>query len=417
MLVGFTFKNFLSFKDEVCFTMEAGNLKEKENHIIKIDNTKLLKNAVIFGANGSGKSNFVKAFSKFKAIVKNSIDVEKQNKYPHEPFKLDISTAHQPTYFKIDFFNNDTFFEYSFSIAENGNIVSEELYQKESGKNKKYLFKRTEEGIQRNTRSFQEGKGLEEKTRKNALFLSVVNQFNGEIATTVYDFITSKISVLKNLDCEQRFEIISKRLLKEAKIKKEVIEILSRLDFSIQDIEIQKEEIPDEIIKKILNDENAPEELKAAIKEGIETIKTKHYFFDNKNIQGLIEFDITEESEGTKKLVYLLPILIDAINNNRIIIIDELDNSLHTLLIKNFVKKFIEKSKKSQLIFTTHDLCLLKKPEIFRRDEIWFTEKDPKFGNSSLYSLYEFKIRNDKDILKGLLAGEFGGIPLIKEIL
>jgi len=415
MLIEFEFQNFKSFKNKTIFSMESVNIDDLKAHLI--DN-KYLKISAILGANGSGKSNFVKALIKFILIIRNSIDPEKQKKYPHEPFKLDTNSQNAPTFFRIYFFENNSFFEYLFEIEKDGKILKEELYQKEKSKNKRYLFKRNEKEIKYNIRSFKEAKGLIDKTRENALFLSVVNQFNGKIAKIVYEYITQKILIIDDSDCDDKIEFLAKKLLKQKEIKTKTIKILKKLDFSIKDIEIKKEEFPKVILEKIKNDENISEDIKNKIlkEEGIETIKTKHYLFEKDNIKGFMDLDILEESEGTKKLINILPLIIDTINKEKVLIIDELDNSLHTLLIKNLIKWFTQNSKKSQLIFTTHNLNILDKPEILRRDEIWFVSKNPKYEYSELYSLIEFNVRKDKNILKGLLKGEFGAIPIIDNV-
>lgn len=414
MLIEFEFENYKSFKNRTFFSMEATKIDDLKEHLI--DN-QYLKTSAIIGANGSGKSNLIRAFLKFSSIVKNSIDIEKQKKYPHEPFKLDIRTNDKPTFFRVLFLKENIFFEYLFEIEKNGNILREELYQKEIGKNKKYLFKRKKQNIIYNKRSFKEAKGLEEKTRENALFLAVVNQFNGKTATKVYDFITQELLVITDMDCNDDLELIAKTLLKDEKIKNKTVEILSKLDFSIKDIEIKKEELPISILEQIKNDDNIPKDIKDKIlSDGIEIIKTKHYLFENDKIKGFADFNLFEESEGTKKLIFLLPILINAIEKNNILIIDELDNSLHTLLIKKLIDWFAKNSGKSQFIFTTHDLNILDKPEILRRDEIWFVSKNQKYEYSELYSLIEFNVRKDKNILKGLLKGEFGAVPIIENL-
>jgi len=414
MLIEFEFSNYKSFKNNVVFSMEAAKINDLKEHLI--DN-KYLKTAAIIGANGSGKSNFIKAFLKFRSIIKNSIDPEKQKNYPHEPFLIDQNKQDASTFFRIYFFYQNSFFEYLFEISKNGKILKEELYQKEVGKNKKYLFKRNLKEFKYNTRSFKEAKDLIEKTRDNALFLSVINQFNGEISKKIYEYITQKILVIDNLDCDKGIEFIAKELLKNEKIKRKTIEILKKLDFSIKDIEIHKEKIPKSILEKIKNDENIPEEIKQdLIENGIEIIKTKHYLFEDEQIKGFIGFDISQESEGTKKLINLLPLIVNTLHKEKILIIDELDNSLHTLIIKNLINWFTKNSKKAQFIFTTHNLNILDKPEILRRDEIWFVSKNPKYEFSELYSLIEFNIGKNKNILNGLLNGEFGAIPIIDNL-
>ena len=415
MLISFRFSNYKSYKDETIFTTVCGDLKDLEENFSQIQNYKLLKSSIFIGANGSGKSNLIQAVQKFQAILQNSINMQKQKSYPHEPFFLDEKTKEKATFFEIEFFLDEIYYRYNFKIEKDATISEEYLEEKEPNKNRRYLFKRENENFKINSRSFKEAKGLKEKTSPKSLFLSVVAQFNGEKSKKIYDFLTDRIIVLYDLDCDKnRFFEISKVLLKDEVIKEKSVEFLKNLDLSLEDIEVKKEFLPKSLIEKIKDDIKLTDsEIKELEEDGIENIYIYHFAFDNGDVKKIENFPIAFESEGTKKLILLVPFLINALKKNQIIFIDEIDNSIHTLLIKKILKEFQKYSNQSQLFFTTHDLCLLNKPLVLRRDQIWLVEKDRKYLTSKLYSLYDYNIRNDKNILKGYFEREFGAIPYL----
>jgi AAA15 family ATPase/GTPase len=415
MLISFRFSNYKSYKDETIFTTVCGDLKDLEENFSQIQNYKLLKSSIFIGANGSGKSNLIQAVQKFQAILQNSINIEKQKSYPHEPFFLDEKTKEKATFFEIEFFLDEIYYRYNFKIEKDATISEEYLEEKEPNKNRRYLFKRENENFKINSRSFKEAKGLKEKTSPKSLFLSVVAQFNGEKSKNIYDFLTDKIIVLHDLDCDKnRFFEISKTLLKDEFIKEKSVEFLKNLDLSLEDIEVKKEFLPKSLIEKIKDDIKLTDnEIKELEENGIENIYIYHFTFDNGDVKKIENFPIAFESEGTKKLILLVPFLINALKKNQIIFIDEIDNSIHTLLIKKILKEFQKYSDQAQLFFTTHDLCLLNKPLVLRRDQIWLVEKDRRYLTSKLYSLYDYNIRNDKNILKGYFEREFGAIPYL----
>ena len=184
MLVKFKVKNYKSFKDEIEFSLESTKLKQhKETNTFEIHNLSLLKSAVVYGANASGKSNLLNAMKKMKSIINNSPSIEKQKKYPHEPFLLNINTEKEASMFECTFVQGSNLYRYGFIIEATSNIKEEWLYQK---KLKKYaqevaLFTRLNREFNLGA-SFSEAKDIESKTRENALFLPVVAQFNGLIS-------------------------------------------------------------------------------------------------------------------------------------------------------------------------------------------------------------------------------------------
>lgn len=422
MLVKFKVKNYKSFKDEIEFSLESTKLKQhKETNTFEIHNLSLLKSAVVYGANASGKSNLLNAMKKMKSIINNSPSIEKQKKYPHEPFLLNINTEKEASMFECTFVQGSNLYRYGFIIEATSNIKEEWLYQK---KLKKYaqevaLFTRLNREFNLGS-SFSEAKDIESKTRENALFLPVVAQWNGSISQEILAWF-DKLTIISNLRSEE-FKHFSFEMLEDEEFRERIVKFIKSADTGITDIKKKKIDFAS---LNIENDElkELPNFLLEKLKEeGLSTVETMHMQYDNNNMfKQLKSFSLDFESDGTQKLLALSAPLIDALLNGEIIVVDELDNSLHTDLVQAIVKLFnCPKSNpnNAQLIFSTHDTNLLNQ-ELFRRDQIWFVQKDI-YGSSELYSLIEYgegKIREDLALEKNYLNGKFGGKPYISSSL
>jgi AAA15 family ATPase/GTPase len=418
MLVNFRVENFKSFKDFTEFSMEATKLKNLPENTFTSHNISLLKSAVIYGANASGKSNLKIAMETMQSIIKDSINTEKMNQYPHAPFLLDSETEKEPSIFEMEFIIQDILYRYGFSISTKGLIQKEWLYQKNllaKIKRENLLFKRDEGKIHLGT-LFKEGKHLEDKTRPNALFLSVVAQFNGTITTKILEWF-NQVNILSNIRSKE-FEGYSFQMLEDETFKEKIISFIKSADIGIHDIEKKRLSLNDlELSKEELN--KIPEEIIENIQEnGLSTINTIHTQYNKeKKFTKLKTFNLSDESEGTQKLLALSAPILDTLLHGKTLIIDELDNSLHTELVRAIIQLFNSKEsnpKNAQLIFTTHDTNLMDQ-KIFRRDQIWFTQKDI-YGASELYSLIEYgkgKTRDDLALEKNYLAGKFGAKPHI----
>jgi AAA15 family ATPase/GTPase len=418
MLVNFRVENFKSFKDFTEFSMEATKLKNLPENTFKKHNISLLKSAVIYGANASGKSNLKIAMETMQAIIKDSINTEKMNKYPHAPFLLDSQTEKEASIFEMEFIIEEILYRYGFSISTKGVIYKEWLHQKNllaKIKRENLLFRREEDTFHLGT-LFKEGKLLEDKTRPNALFLSVVAQFNGAIATKILEWF-SQVNILSNIRSRE-FEEYSFQMLEDEGFKEKIVSFIKSADIGIYDIEKKKLSLDDlELSKEELN--VIPEEVIKDIQEnGLSTINTLHTQYDKeKKFTKLKTFKLTVESEGTQKLLALSAPILDTLLGGKTLIIDELDNSLHTELVRAIIQLFNSKEtnpNNAQLIFTTHDTNLMNQ-KIFRRDQIWFTQKDI-YGASELYSLIEYgkgKTRDDLALEKNYLEGKFGAKPHI----
>ncbi len=420
MLVNFRVENFKSFKDFTEFSMEATKLKKlKESNTFKMHNISLLKSAVVYGANASGKSNLKNAMSYMKRVVEMSLDNNFMKNYPHTPFLLNSESENRPSFFEIEFIIDEIFFRYGFAIEKEGLIYQETLYQKKLQANSRevLLFKREKNSFLIKP-AFKEGKKLDEKTRPNVLFLSVVAQFNGTISTKILSWF-EKFHIISNIS-HRDFQEFSFKMLEDKAFKEKMVSLIKSADVGIHDIE-KKVLLFDEVAQKIGQDalREVPKDVLQDIeKNGLSTIETIHLQYDkNGNFHKLRPFELELESEGTKKFLALSAPILDTLLNGEILLIDELDNSLHTELVRAIIKLFNSKESNpnhAQLIFTTHDTNLLDQ-ELFRRDQIWFTEKDI-YGATDLYSLVEYgkgSARNDLVLEKNYLDGKFGAKPHI----
>jgi AAA15 family ATPase/GTPase len=422
MLLSLTVDNFRSFKSGFEFSMEATKLKNlKDTNVCKKGNIELLYSSVLYGANASGKSNFIKSFTKMKAIIKNSSSIEKSKHYPHEPFLLNTHTKELPTKYEIEIIIDETRYRYGFVIAKDGKIQKEWLFYKNL---KPYaqevvLFDRNNTAVEVYS-YYKDTKVLESKTREEALFLVVTAEFNSEISKMLYYWF-DKTQVISNIDTKH-LESYSFEKLNDEKYRNKIINIIKNADVGISDI-VSKKLTLDELEGKLKLQKEVvdsfPKEIRENIKaNGITKIDTVHMTYDEKDeFQGYEEFDLEFESDGTKKLLALSAPLVASLIKGYAIFIDELDNSLHLDLIEAIIKLYHDKDinqKNAQLIFSTHNTNLLNQ-EIFRRDQIWFVEKDI-YGSSNLYSLVEYgkgKARDDLALEKNYNAGKFGAKPSI----
>jgi hypothetical protein len=410
MLQQFTVANWASFKEEMTLSLEASADTEHEESVVEVCGTRLLKSTVIYGANASGKSNLLAAMNFLKMFVlTSSKDTQVEEEIQIEPFRLSTECDGKPSRFEIVFFQDNAKFRYGFEV-DNRRIHSEWLFSSSSNREAE-LFTRTESKIEYNSDRFKEGKGLTEKTRPNALFLSVVAQFNGEISAAILKWFRNFgfISATRNPALRFTIERLNNPLFAER-----VLEMSRVADLGISNL-----------IPKLYHytDADLPD-MPAASRKNIigklrnVELKTVHQKFDsnNKPIDS-VEFDLEKnESEGTKKYLAMTGPLIDALEGGKVLAADELDARMHPLLSRAIVSLFnsTKNNKMAQLIFATHDTNLLNR-HFFRRDQIWFTEKNT-FGATSLYSLSEIKVRKDASFGKDYILGKYGAVPFIGDL-
>lgn len=422
MMIEFSFENFRSIKDEVTLSLVASPDKSLDNNLIKTEVLKkdsLLRSAVIYGANASGKSNVVSAFSSLKNLVMMSHTFQKGTAISYSPFKLDKNYLSKPTKFKIVFIKNNIKYVYGVSF-NNEKIIDEYLYYYPEDR-KAIIFEREDTNNYKFTIDKKEQKFLSEKTLENVLYLSNSTQLNYKKTSEAFDWFKDTLAVIGTTEHPQLIDFTIRSLNKDKKLKELVLQALFEADLGISDVvasieKVSIDEMPLLIQKQLIRIMSDASGNMPSNVEKID-IKTIHKVIDEKGDEFKAEFNFDEESEGTKRLFALIGPWIDALSNGRVLIIDELDTKLHHLLNVFLIKLFHnpdQNRSNAQLIFTTHNTNLLDL-DLFRRDQIWFTEKNPGVGNTDLYSLIEFSPRKDKNIQKGYLAGRYGAIPFIKD--
>lgn len=400
MLLEFTVGNFLSFKEKKTFSLEAGSITEHKDNVVKEGKYKVLRSAVIYGANSSGKSNFIKALGFMRDTIANSSKLNSTDELKVKPFLLSTDTENRPSFFEILFFEKGIRYRYGFEI-DNNKIHSEWLYLlNDNSKNEILYFIRNLDGVGV-ADVFEGAQGLENKTRDNGLFISVLDQFNVGVAKVII-YHTSMMRVLSGID-HQKSVSMTNTLYDEKDYKTLVENFIEKLDLGFSNFKVDID------TSKTFKDR----------------IQTLHNKFDNKgNVISQLEFKMTEnESSGTNKLFDLAGNLIFSLHFGLVLVIDELDSKLHPILTQEIIKLFNNPEtnpKNAQLIFTTHDTNLLG-ANLFRRDQIWFTEKDD-FEATDMYSLLEFKdedgktIRKDRSFEADYIRGRYGAIPYISNL-
>ncbi|OGP59148.1 MAG: hypothetical protein A2V67_07565 [Deltaproteobacteria bacterium RBG_13_61_14] len=451
MLIEFSVENFLSFKERATLSMVAAKDNALPPNFIRSaqgTNLNLLKSAVVYGANASGKSNLIDAIRFMRNFLRTSTQ-NQQGDTPIKitPFKLDAAMVSKPSTFDITFLWRGVRYNYGFS-ADSQYIHREWLFSYEKKKGR-MLFERTQKTKKSEPQfrfsSYWEGerKRLAKRARSQALFLSVAAQFNNKLADNVMSWFQEWLKFISWNPAEGSDFFKTCRLIqREAGKKEEIIDFLKQADLGIRDFIVEKvpighlkvkSKLPGKY-KKVMKDfdravkaldKTLTNVLKEISKKGSEpyelsknNVITVHEGKDKSGHFMNIPFEFTEESDGTQKFFSLSGLWLDALEKGATLVVDELDVRLHSLLTKWLIQTFHKEElnqKGAQLIFTTHDASLLDKA-LFRRDQIWLTEKESD-GATSLYSIWDFKEgkpRKEENLQKGYLAGRFGAIPILE---
>ena len=415
MLIEFSVKNFLSFKDKITLSMEKGNGEENINNIIKNDITDLLRTSVIYGANASGKSNVIKAFTCAIILVRTSNLMMPGGKLDLvKPFLLDDISRNKPSEFEFIFITNNIKYRYYFSADENK--IYEEILDAYYSQKPTNIFTRTNTNDYEFNSDKTKLEELKNKNLENKLFLVTSSSWNYDKTKDPFLWFLNVIDTYDSFT-----NILDNDLISYSKndkdLKEFTLKLLKEADILIKDINVDYEE------KNM--DENMVDLLIPKINQNSKVFKTKninieleHEVIDEFNKKHFYKLNFIDESLGTKVLFSLAPILKRAFSSSKVIIVDEFERSMHPKLVEFIIKLFnnpdINKYN-SQLIFTTHATNLLDL-ELLRRDQIWFTEKNPSNGITDLYPLDSFSVRKDENILKGYINGRYGAIPFIKDV-
>lgn len=382
MVLEIRLSNMFSFRDEVTLDLQAAKIQTKkarelEGNLFSVDGEQMLKSVALFGANASGKSNVIKAIRACVNMVRSSHNYNVDTKFAISPFKFE-DYANKPSSFYIRFLLNGVEYEYSFSFMHD-EIITETLYYYPNGR-KSLVFSRDESrGTEK--KDIYEFKtvikrpfDVADNTSKKTLYISRASQMDREIAQKIFLFFCNDIVLdyqVANIDSLDN--LFKKR-------KEQMLEVLRTADSDIIDFKIQNNAITT---------------------------------FHRTNPSFAFDFE-TEESEGTKTLFRMMVRMIGIIHEGKMLLVDEIDNSLHTQLVE-FVIGMFNHSDHAQLIYTTHNTHLLN-TDFQRRDQVYFVNKRED-GSSDLYSLFDFKdFRDTLDMEKAYLQGRFDAIPYISTL-
>lgn len=408
MLLEFRCKNHKSIKDEVLFSLLASKDTFNSEYLYGYKDLKILKSSVVYGANGSGKSNFIDAIFFMKSLVTNSINLQPGMGIPYTPHKL--NGVGSESFYSVQFIKNGVRFAYGFSIEQM--LVKEEyLYYFPNGRQAK-IFDRTgmtyEEGSKFKGRFYS----CKDVLKPNRLMISCAANFtNITEIEDAFRFFSEDLVIYTNANQENWMQYSLYQFNSNPEIKNLALSFMRDIGVDIQDIKINIEEsaFPQSELPEFLSDEYKNKLRMTPLQKITASVVYPGF-----------ETDLfTEESTGIQKLFAFLCPFLDIISKGKILICDELETSLHESLLYTLLKTFLSLNGKeqSQIIFTTHDTSLLSL-DLFRRDQIWFTELNSLNRSTELYSLAEIKsVRKDENYGKGYISGRYGAIPMLNENL
>jgi len=412
-IIQFSVANFGCFRDRVDFSM-AGRLSSKNSFPLPQTGDKLFKSAIIYGPNASGKSTLIDALNFAIAKISISTDPNHVETLEFKPFLMEKGYDKKPSFFEIVFLYDKKVYRYSFSLLQDHSIVEEELYEVKKT-TESQLFTRIKNKITLKPR-FSKDKAIQKRTGKTALFLSVASQWNVTRAIRIVDFFRRGVDIARGFRTHRHgWDTISKSL--KSKTGKEIVlDYLKKADFCISDFEVISKPLSEK--QKKLMHPSVSKKDDNMLPRKMHTVNFAHNKYDNnQQVVGVAEIPVGKESKGTRTFFEELGLIINALESGKVLLIDELNSSLHTLLCQFIIDLFNHKKTNphnAQLICTTHDITLLSDKSI-DRDQFWFTERD-SYGSATLFSLAEFKERKgSSDFRVRYLRGRYGALPYIDD--
>ena len=424
MLLELRIKNYKCFKDEQVFSFVASNDKSLPENVIENGKLRVLRTAVLYGANASGKSTVMQALKVIRDSIVHSASVEPGRRTAAVPFLLDSEATEKPSSFEVTFLLEGVRYQYGFS-ATPAKYHDEWLLAYPRGRAQTWFERANNPETDITTWSFGpsmrgEKQKIADRTRTNALFLSVAAQWDHPQLLNLYTWFQNKFVIIRD---EERIPELTSSLLfsgKEDEELKGVVELcrqlLSRADFGIASVNVQENQVN-------YDDVSFPEDMPEQIRHQLVRWKAQqepyNVFLRHQANEGSVEFGIEQESRGTRRFYKLAGPWILALLLQRFLAVDEIESSLHPLLARELISMFQSSQYQGmtgQLLITTHDTTLLD-PTFFRRDQVWFVEKD-EAGASRLSSLVEYRkkpARKGEAMQKRYLAGLYGGIPSLAE--
>lgn len=421
MLIEFSVTNYRSFLTSQSLTLAANTateLREENSFASPVSNLpRLLRSAVVYGPNAAGKSNLVQAIAFIKKFVLSSAkESQEGEKVNVTPFLFNRESSRNPSEFEVLFIQGGIRYQYGFSVNSK-RVTGEWLFAYPEGRAQKWFERNFDPETQKDIWYFGpkftgHRKIWQEATRSNALFLSTAIQLNNEQLKPVFNWFDRKLRVIRQGESIHPEFTISE--CGEENKKKKILKFMNAADLSITDIFLEKkefsmEDLPDEM----------PQNVKEEIIKELDGKKLTQLFFmhPSSDTGEDVALEFSEESAGTRKLFALAGPWLDVLDNGFVLLVDELDTSLHPLLIRfllNLLHNPETNRHNAQLVFTTHDTTVLDQT-LMRRDQVWFVEKDAE-NATRLYPLSDYKPRKGEALQKGYLYGRYGALPFPGEL-
>lgn len=418
MLIEFSVSNFRSIRARQTLSLVAGTGDELRTANVLEPNAPatpdLLRSAVVYGPNAAGKSNLILALQFIQSLVVNSAQRGQQgDKIPVTPFLMDDGdAADMPSEFELVFVEQGVRYQYGVTLAQQ-RVETEWLIAYPKGSPQTW-FERdasSEDGWKFGTNFKGQRKLWQESTRDNALFLSTAIQLKSEQLLPVFNWFRERLRVIAPYTgIRPTFSL--RECERDGAVRNQIIDFLRSADLGIDGINV---------VRSKFDESRLPDDMPPVMKQEILTTMTDKevtdiYVVHKTQAGNNIQLDLEDESGGTRQLFGLVGPLLDVLRNGLILVIDELDTSLHPALMRKLVQMFHDPTtnrNNAQLIFSTHDTTILDR-EVFRRDQVWFVEKDRQL-QTRLYPLTDFSPRKDENFGRGYLQGRYGALPFIGE--
>lgn len=419
MLIEFTVQNFLSFREPAHFSLVKGSTSELEDtHVIRHDalsTPSLLRSAAIYGPNAAGKSNLIKAMKVMEwMVLKSASETQTGEPLSVTPFLLNEASAEHPCEFEMHFISEGVRYQYGFAATQE-RITEEWLLAYPKGRPQRWIDRRYDNKNQTyvwGTMDKLAGKKQlwQEATRPNALFLSTAIQLNNQQLQPVFKWFSKILRVAGFGRWHPGFSI---EMCEQEDTRKDVISFLRAADIDIDDVKLEEKKfdiraLPDGLSGSVKN------QLAKEFKDDpIINVKTAHTLDSGKKVF----FDLDDESDGTQKIFALAGPWKDTLNHGYVLIVDELHDNLHPVIVQYLVNLFHDSEtnpKDAQLVFTTHDTSILNQ-DVFRRDQVWFCEKDESHS-TVLFPLTDFRPRKEENLERRYLSGRYGALPYVSKI-
>lgn len=415
MLIEFNVTNYRSIKETQTLSMAANNTKGLENNYFNSGVRgipKLLVSTAMYGPNAAGKSNFILAVNFMKKFVlSSSQDHQRGDSIDVTPFKFDKETCNNPSEFEVTFIKNNVRYQYGFAVTSK-KVTDEWLFAFPEGKSQRWFERHYNEDekaeewylgpkLRGNRKTWKSA------TRENALFLSTATQLNSSQLKNVFEWFQEGLHVFGTNWASNGFTITQ---CQNKTMKENILNFMNAADFSISDIQLKKQKFSQESLP-----DDMPEDLQRQILEDLKGKELVNVKLMHPSTSGAeqISIDLEDESTGTQKFFSFAGPLLDILNDGLTLFVDELNSSMHPLMVRFLVNLFhdpVKNKNNAQLVFTTHDTSILDN-EVLRRDQIWFFEKNNEDNSTHLYPLTDFKPRINEALGKNYLQGRYGALP------